>query len=38
MEESSEDADKDLPDEVVVDEPQDDVKEPEEESKPESTE
>ena len=35
-EESSEDTDKDSPDEVVVDEPQDDVKEPEEESKPES--
>ena len=36
VEDSSEDTDKDLPDEVVVDEPQDDVKEPEEESKPES--
>ena len=36
MEESSEDADKDLPDEVVVDEPQDDIVEPEEEHKSES--
>ena len=36
MEESSEDADKDLPDEVVVDEPQDDIEEPEEEHKSES--
>ena len=36
VENSLQDTNKDLPDEVVVDEPQDDVKEPEEESKPES--
>ena len=36
VEESSEDADKDLLDEVVVDEPQDDIEEPEEEHKSES--
>ena len=36
VEESTEDADKDLPNEVVVDEPQDDIEEPEEEHKSES--
>ena len=36
VEESSEDADKDLPDEVVVDDPQDDIEEAEEEPKLES--
>jgi len=36
VEESTKDADKDLPDEVVVDEPQDDIEEPEEEHKSES--
>jgi len=36
VEESTKDADKDLPNEVVVDEPQDDIEEPEEEHKSES--
>ena len=36
VEESTKDADKDLPNEVVVDEPQDDIVEPEEEHKSES--
>ena len=36
VEESTKDADKDLPNEVVVDEPQDDIEEPEEERKSES--
>jgi hypothetical protein len=36
VEESTKDVDKDLPNEVVVDEPQDDIEEPEEEHKSES--